>query len=181
MERTNFWPTWRMALIVLGTAVGIAVAGVGCAAFRNPMLDIPISAGGTTRSPPFRLYSDTTYQIVIGLDPVAVDEPTCAATYAAQSVAVPSPCREIRPPFGPLHWVVTQGGKMIAQGSLPGETADIPRGRPNSWAKDKKMTWGTYSGWFGHSGKDYVIEISLGSGAVDLAPFHPRFAIVEPL
>jgi hypothetical protein len=152
-----------------------------CQIFRNPLLDIPISPDGTTRSPPFRLYSDTTYQIFIGLDPMQVDEATCAATYTAQSVPVPSPCREIRPPFGPIHWVVTQGGKMIAQGSLPGEPADIPRDRANSWAKDKAMTWGSYSGWFGHSGKDYVIEVSLRSGAVDFAPFHPRLAIVEPL
>jgi hypothetical protein len=174
------WSTWRVALIVRDAAVVIAVAGVGCAAFRNPMLDIPISADGATRSPPFRLYSDTTYQITIGLDPMAVDESTCAAAYAAQSVSVPSPCGEIRPPFGPIRWVLTQGGKMIAQGSLPGEPADIPRGRPNSWANDKRMTWGTYPGWFGHPGNDYVIEVNLGSGAVNLAAFHPRFAIIEP-
>jgi hypothetical protein len=158
-----------------------SVLMAACQIFRNPLLDIPISPNETTRSPPFRLYSDTTYQIFIGLDPMQVDEATCLATYTAQSVPVPSPCREIRPPFGPIHWVVTQGGKMIAQGSLPGEPADIPRDRPNSWAKDKAMTWGSYSGWFGHPGKDYVIEVNLTSGTVDLAPFHPRFAIVEPL
>jgi len=153
----------------------------GCAIFRNPVVDIPIVADGTTRSPPFRLRSDTTYQIFIGLDAMQVDEATCAATYTAQKVPVPSPCREIRPPFGPIHWVVTQGGNVIAEGSLPGEPADIPRDRNNHWAKDKAMTWGGYSGWFGHPGKDYVIEISLKAAAVQLSPFHPRFAIVEPL
>lgn len=166
---------WKSASVM---AIG---SMVGCQFFRNPLLDIPISADGTTRSPPFRRYSDTTYQIFIGLDPMQVDEATCAAAYRAQSAPVPSPCREIRPPFGPIKWVVTQGGRKIAQGSLPGEPPDIPRGRQNSWAKDKGMTWGSYSGWFGHSGGNYVIEVNLRSGAVDLAAFHPRLAIVEPL
>jgi hypothetical protein len=159
-----------------------AIVMAGCVFFRNPLLDIPIVADGTTRSPVFRLYSDTTYQIFVGLDAMQVDEATCAATYTAQSALIPTPCREIRPPVGPIDWVVRQGGKMIAQGSLPGEPADIPRNRSDSWGKDEKaITWGGYSGWFGHSGKDYVIEVTLKSGAVDLAPYHPRFAIVEPL
>jgi hypothetical protein len=158
------------------------IAATGCAAFRNPMLDVPISADGITRSPPFELYSDTTYQIFIGLDPMPVDQATCAATYAAQRVAQPpSPCHEIRPAFGEIHWVVTQHGQFIAQGSLPGEPADILRDQGNSWAKSKVTKWGSYSGWFSHAGKDYVIEVSLKSASVNLQPFHPRVAIVEPL
>jgi len=149
--------------------------------FCNPMIDFPISADGITRSPPFQLYRNTNYQIFIGIDPMQVDEATCQAVYLRQSVPIPSPCREVTPPIGAIEWVVTQGGSLIAHGSLPAEAADVPRGRPNSWAKDPKAAWSIFSGWYGHPGKGYLIEIRLHSGALNLASFHPRVAIVEPI
>jgi hypothetical protein len=120
------------------------VFGMGCSFFRNPMIDYPISADGITRSPPFQLYSDTSYQISIGTDPMQVDEATCQAVYARQSVPIPSPCREVTPPIGAIDWVVTQAGNLIAHGSLPAVPADVPRGRPNSWAKDPKAAWSIF-------------------------------------
>jgi hypothetical protein len=125
------------------------------------MLDIPVSADGTTLSPPFRLYRDTNYQIFVGLDPMQVDEATCAAIYSQQSVPLPSPCREVTPPIGATSWVVSQGGNLIAQGTLPAEPADVPRDRANPWSKDPKMAWSIFRGWYSHPGKDYVIEIHL--------------------
>jgi hypothetical protein len=157
------------------------VLGTGCSFFRNPMVDFPISADGITRSPPFQLYNDTNYQIFIGTAPMQVDEATCQAVYSRQSVPVPAPCREVTPPIGAIEWIVTQEGNLIAQGSLPAQPADVPRGRPNSWAKDPKTAWSIFAGWHGRPGKHYLIEIRFHSGVLNLAPFHPRVAIVEPM
>jgi hypothetical protein len=154
---------------------------VGCKIFRNPLLDIPIAPSGKTRSLPFRLYRDTTYWILIGLDPMQVDASACAAAFPTQSGKTHPPCHEVTPPYGPIKWSVTQYGKVIAQGLIEREPADLPRGRPNPWAKDKDMTWGRFADWSGHPGKDYVLEVDISPGSVDLTPFHPRVAIVEPL
>lgn len=171
-------PIWKLVPVIAVVAV---VSIWFSKFFRNPLVDISLTADGTTRSPPFRLYKNTTYQLFIGLDPMAVDEATCAAVHAAQSNPVPTPCKKLRPPFGPLQWIVTQGSQEIARGSVSGEPADVLRDRNNPWSKDKAMTWGSYSGWFGHPGRGYVIEVHLKSSSVDLAAYHPRFAIVEPL
>ena len=161
--------------------VAATISAAGCVFFRNPMLDIPISTQGTTHSPPFRLYSDTTYGIFIGIDPMSVDETTCDTTYRQQEVSPPPLCHEIRPAIGAIKWILTQRGKLIAQGMLPAQAADLPRGRPNSWAEDKNMTWEQHGSWFGHPGDGYEIEINWLSEAADLAPLHPRLAIVQPL
>lgn len=168
--------TLRTILVVACLLTG-AIAG--CAVLDNPLLDIPLLPG-TTQSPPFRVPANTTYQIVIGLLPMQVDEATCEALYP-KGIAPVRPCTEARPPFGPASWTVTQDGVVVARGVLEAAPMDVPRGRPNSWAKDPTMTWGTYSGWRGIAGKTYVIEIQLQKGAPDLSPFQPRIAIIEPL
>jgi hypothetical protein len=147
----------------------------------GPLLDIPIAPLGKTRSPPFQLYRDYTYNIVIGLDPMKVDEASCTPSLIAQNPGIPyPPCRELTPPHGAMSWTVTQGNKVVAQGGIDASPIDVVRGRPNSWAKDKAMGWDTYGGWFGHPGKDYVIEIDVQPSPVDLAQFHPRLALVKP-
>jgi hypothetical protein len=147
----------------------------------GPLLDIPIAPIGKTRSPPFRLYRDYSYNIVIGLDPMKVDPATCAASLSAQNPGIPyPPCHELTPPHGAMSWIVRQGGRVVAQGEIAASGIDVVRGRPNSWAKDKAMGWGMYDGWLGHPGSDYVIEIDVQPSPVNLSQFHPRLAIVKP-
>jgi hypothetical protein len=147
----------------------------------GPLLDIPIAPIGKTRSQPFSLYSDYTYDIAIGIDPMKVDAATCASRLVALDPGIPyPPCHELTPPLGAMSWVVTQGGKVIAQGDMDATPIDVVRGRPNSWAKDKAMGWYVYRGWFGHPGKDYVIEIDVQPSPENLAKYHPRLAIVKP-
>ena len=147
----------------------------------GPLIDIPIAPIGKTRSPPFQLYSDYTYNIAIGLDPMRVDEAKCAPSLVALNPGIPyPPCHELTPPVGAISWVVTQDGKVVAQGRMDAAPIDVVRGRPSSWAKDKDMGWSVYRGWFGHPGKDYVIEIDVQPSPDNLAQFHPRLAILKP-
>jgi hypothetical protein len=166
--------------IVLAQVCLLTCALAGCVLLDNPLLDIPLLPEGTTRSPPFRVPANTTYQIVIGLLPMRVDEATCAAAFP-RGLPPGNSCSEVRPPFGPASWTVMQEGVVVARGDLKAEPVDLPRGRPNSWAKDPAMTWATHTGWRGSGGKTYVIELRLQKGAVDLTPYQPRMAIIEPL
>jgi hypothetical protein len=147
----------------------------------GPLIDMPIAPVGKTRSAAFRLYADYTYDIAIGLDPMKVDEATCAPRLSALNPGIPyPPCHELTPPLGAMSWIVTQGSKVIAQGRMDASPIDVVRGRPNSWAKDKTMGWYVSRGWFGHPGKDYVIQIDVQPSPEDLAQYHPRLAILKP-
>jgi hypothetical protein len=163
---------------LLSVAAVVLVTGCEPGDF-GPLTDIPIAPTGKTRSPPFQLYSDYAYDIAIGLDPMKVDEATCASSLVALNPGIPyPPCHELTPPVGAMSWVVTQEGKEIAKGRMDAAPIDVVRRLPSSWAKDKG--WSVYSGWFGHPGKDYVIEIDVQPSPGDLAQFHPRLAILKP-
>jgi hypothetical protein len=161
----------RTHAILKTISITAVVLVVGCEPGDfGPLLDIPISPIGKTRSPPFRLYSDYTYNIAIGLDPMKVDESKCAASLIALNPEIPyPPCHELTPAVGAWSWVVRQDDNVVAQGHMDASPIDVVRGR-----------WSVYGGWFGHPGKDYVIEIDLQPSPEDLAQFHPRLAILKP-
>jgi hypothetical protein len=169
----------RQTTVHAVVAVVIAsVAACGPDLF-HPVLDIPIAPVGKTRSPPFRISTDDTYNIMIGLDSMKVDEATCAAAYVRQPGVTHPPCNKLTPPYGPIMWTVMQGGKIVARGSMDASPAALTRA-PASWAMDKTMSWDAYSGWSAHPGSDYIIEINVQPSAIDLAQFHPRLAIIKP-
>lgn len=166
--------TWK-TVVALGALIS------GCQFWTNPILDAPIAASGLTRSPPFRLYRQTTYNLAFGLDPVMVSEAACAAVYV-QKVGhePPQPCREVTPRVGKFFWKVTQGDAVIATGSMDAQPEGLPGNHP-SWAKDKTTSWSVFPGWFGRPGGNYVLEIHSEPSSIDLTPYRPRIAIIEPL
>jgi len=59
-----------------------------------------------------------------------------------------------------------------------------PEGLPGnhiSWAKDKSMSWSVYGGPFCQPGDNFILEVNLPPGPMDLTSYHPRIAIIEPL
>jgi hypothetical protein len=166
--------TWKAALVIV-------VSMAGCQLGRNPLLDIPIAASGATRSPPFRLYSKTIYNFAIGLEPMRVEEAACAAVYLARTGSAPSrPCHEVTPPVAKITWTVTQNGAVIAKGSMDAQPEDLAGNHP-SWAKDKNMSWSVFTGAFCQPGDNFILEVNLQPGPIDLSSYHPRIAVIKPL
>lgn len=170
----------RNAILKL-VVVAALVLVVGCEPGDfGALLDIQISPVGKTRSPPFQLYRDYTYNVAIGLDPMKVDEASCAPSLLALIPGIPyPPCHELTPPHGSMSWTVTQGGKMVAQGGIEALPIDVVRGRPNSWAKDKAMGWDAW--WMVRSSRKRLCHRDRRAAISGrFAQFHPRLAIVKP-
>ncbi len=167
----------RQYWIVRRLLLAVAIMLVGCEPGDfGPLLDMPISPVGKVRSAPFRIYRKSDYWVLIGLDSMQVDEATCKA---ATGIEHPTRlCNAIVPSIGPFTWTVIRGGKVIAQGSGAMQSPVLPTA-PADWAKDKKMSWLTFGGFFAQPGDDYVIQLDMQTSPDSLQALHPRLAIMK--